>query len=207
MNSTFRLVFRPLSLLSFISENSVRILYARENAPLTVGREQDKVRMQGVLGNQFRFQTTETGTETSFGAIRNAGFGCFTSIPKQRVSVFRLNRNKQKTNPNSFIESVFQDFSENFGLFQFVSKQFCLFQLFRYRFETPKQLKQTKILVFGFTKQTRNTTKTDLVSVCLGKNRKFFGLFRERPSCMVLWYQRDLIHSLYLATYHPLFYI
>jgi len=26
-----------------------------------------------------------------------------------------------------------------FGLFRFVSKQFCLFRLFRYRFETPKQ--------------------------------------------------------------------
>jgi hypothetical protein len=32
-----------------------------------------------------------------------------------------------------------------FGLFQFVSKQFCLFRLFRYRFETPKQ---TEIFLF-----------------------------------------------------------
>jgi hypothetical protein len=28
-------------------------------------------------------------------------FGCFASIPKQRVSMFRLNQNKQKTHPNS----------------------------------------------------------------------------------------------------------
>jgi hypothetical protein len=38
-----------------------------------------------------------------------------------------------------------------FGLFRFVSKQFCLFWLFRYRFETPKK---PKYFVFGFTKQT-----------------------------------------------------
>jgi hypothetical protein len=46
-------------------------------------------------------------------------FNCFASIPKQMVSMFRLNRNKQKTNGNSLIESIFLYFSE--GLFQFVS--------------------------------------------------------------------------------------
>ena len=34
---------------------------------------------------------------------QNVCFGCFASIPKQRVSMFRLNRNKQKTNRNSSI--------------------------------------------------------------------------------------------------------
>jgi hypothetical protein len=48
-------------------------------------------------------------------------FGCFASVPKKRVSMFRLNRNKQKTHPNSFKESIFGYFSENLGLFQFVS--------------------------------------------------------------------------------------
>ena len=48
-------------------------------------------------------------------------FGCFASIPKERVSMFRLNRNKQKTNPNSLKESIFGYFSQNFRLFQFVS--------------------------------------------------------------------------------------
>ncbi len=65
--------------------------------------------------------------------------GCFASIPKQRVSMFRFNRNKQKTNRNSLIESIFWYFKENLGLYRFASKQFCLFRLFRYRFETPKQ--------------------------------------------------------------------
>jgi hypothetical protein len=34
-------------------------------------------------------------------------FGCFASIPKQRVSAFWLNQNKQKTHPNSLKESIF----------------------------------------------------------------------------------------------------
>jgi hypothetical protein len=54
-------------------------------------------------------------------------FGCFASIPKQRVSIFRLNRNKENTNRNSLIESIFWHFNENFGLFRFVSKHFRLF--------------------------------------------------------------------------------
>ncbi len=34
---------------------------------------------------------------------------------------FRLNRNKQKTHPNSLKESIFGNLSENLGLFRFVS--------------------------------------------------------------------------------------
>jgi hypothetical protein len=48
-------------------------------------------------------------------------FGCLDSIPKQRVSMFRLNRNIQKTHPNSLKESIFGYFIENLGLFLFVS--------------------------------------------------------------------------------------
>ncbi len=36
----------------------------------------------------------------------------------QRVSMFRLNRNKQKINRNSLTESIFCYFSENLGLFR-----------------------------------------------------------------------------------------
>ncbi len=48
-------------------------------------------------------------------------YGCFASIPKQRDLMFRLNRNKQKTHPNRLKESTFGYFSENLGLFRFVS--------------------------------------------------------------------------------------
>ncbi len=60
------------------------------------------------------------------------------------------------------------DFSEHSGLFRFVSKQFCLFRLFRYRFETPKQTEKKK---FWFHETNRNKPKQT-------RNRSCFGLFR-----------------------------
>ena len=105
-------------------------------------------------------------------------FSCFASIPKQRVSMFRLNRNKQKTHPNSLKESIFGYFSENLGLFQFVTKQICLFRLFRYRFETPKQ---TEIFGFWFHETNRNKPETDLVSVCFGSNQNLFLFVSRTP--------------------------
>jgi hypothetical protein len=50
--------------------------------------------------------------------------------------------------PKQLIESIFWYFYENLELFQFVSKQFCLFQLFRYRFETLKQTKTNRNILF-----------------------------------------------------------
>ncbi len=108
-------------------------------------------------------------------------------VSKQFVSVvsllyrnreFRLNRNKLKTYPNSLKESIFGNFSENLGLFRFVTKQICLFRLFRYRFETPKQ---TKFFSFWFHKTNRNKRETDLVSVCLGSNRNLFLFVSRTP--------------------------
>jgi hypothetical protein len=105
-------------------------------------------------------------------------FGCFASIPKQRVSMFRLNRNKQKTHPNSLKESIFGYFSKNLGLFRFVTKQICLFRLFRYRFKTPKQ---TKFFSFWFHETNRNKRETGLVSVCFGSNRNLFLFVSRTP--------------------------
>ncbi len=57
-------------------------------------------------------------------------FRFFRFVSKQFVSVvlllyrnreFRLNQNKQKTHPNSLKENIFGHFSENVGLFRFVS--------------------------------------------------------------------------------------
>jgi hypothetical protein len=79
--------------------------------------------------------------------------------------MFQLNRNKQMTNRNNLIESIFWYFYEDLVLFRFVSKQFCWFQLFQYRFETPKQ---TKIFCFLV---SQNKPKHN-------RNRSFFGLFR-----------------------------
>ncbi len=104
-------------------------------------------------------------------------FSCFASIPKQRVLMFLLNRNKQKINRNSLIESIFWYFKENLGLFPFVI-QFYLFQLFWYRFETPKQ---TVIFVFSFMKQTKTQTKQILFWFVSVQTEKLFCLFRGHP--------------------------
>jgi len=73
---------------------------------------------------------------------------------------------------------IFRYFSETSGLFRFVSKQFCLFRLFRYRFETPKQ---TEKMFFWFHETNRNKRETDLVSVCFGSNRKLFFFISRTP--------------------------
>ncbi len=79
--------------------------------------------------------------------------------------MFRLKQNKQITNRNSFIESIVWYFSENLGLFRFVSKQFCLFQLFQYRFKGSKTNRKFWFLV------SRNKPKQN-------RNRSWFGLFQ-----------------------------
>ncbi len=114
-------------------------------------------------------------------------FSVFRFVLKQFISgvsllyrnrEFRLNQNKQKTHPNSLKESIFGYFSENLGLFRFVTKQICLFRLFRYRFETPKQ---TEIFSFWFHETNRNKRETDLVSVCFDSNRNLFLFVSRTP--------------------------
>ncbi len=87
--------------------------------------------------------------------------------------MFWLNRNKQKTHPNSLKESIFRYFSKKLGMFRFVTKQICLFW---YRFETPKQ---TKFFSFWFHEKNWNKRETDLVSV---RTEIYFCLFRGHPS-------------------------
>jgi hypothetical protein len=85
-------------------------------------------------------------------------------------SMFRMNGNTQNTHPNSLKESIFGYYSENLGLFRFVSvcNETVLFvSLFQYRFETQKQ---TKTFYFWFHETNRNKCETDLVSVCFGSN-------------------------------------
>jgi hypothetical protein len=61
---------------------------------------------------------------------QNVCFDCFASIPKQSVSMFRLNRNNQKTNRNSLIGSIFCNFlQEIYGFFVFFSI-FSIFSVF-----------------------------------------------------------------------------
>jgi hypothetical protein len=61
---------------------------------------------------------------------QNVCFGCFASIPKQSVSMFRLNRNKQKINRNSLIGSIFCNFYSKFMFFSVFSVFFSVFSVF-----------------------------------------------------------------------------
>ncbi len=101
---------------------------------------------------------------------QNVCFGCFASIPKQRVSIFRLNRNKQKTNRNSLIESI---------LWHFFQKTNRIFFVFGFTKQTETQPKQ---ILFRF---VRNTTETDLVSVCFGSSRNFVLFVSRIPYIQV----------------------
>ncbi len=78
---------------------------------------------------------------------------------------------------------IFQKIQGCFGLFRFLTKQFCLFRLFRYRFETTKQ---TENFCYWFHETNRNKRETDLVSVCFGSNRNLFLFVSRTPQ------QRDL---------------
>jgi hypothetical protein len=112
-------------------------------------------------------------------------FGCFASILKQIVSMFRLNRNKQKTHPNSLKVSIFEYFSENVGLLQFVSVCYetVLFFFFFGCFDIgSKHRNKPKFLVFGFTKQTETNAKQILLQFVSVRTEIYFCLFRGHPS-------------------------
>ncbi len=101
-------------------------------------------------------------------------FGCFASIPKQRVSMFPLNRNKQKT--NSLIESMFWYFSEHLGLFRFVSKQFSCFGCFDVR--NTEKSETNQIFLFFVSRNKLKQILFQFVSFKL----IFFCLFRGHPN-------------------------
>jgi hypothetical protein len=113
-------------------------------------------------------------------------FISFRFASKQFVSVvsllyqngeFLLNRNKQKTHPNSVKESRYGNFSENLGLFRFVTKQICLFRLFRYRFHRNKP----KFFLLGFIKQTETNAKQILFWFVTVRAEIYLCLFRVHP--------------------------
>ncbi len=110
-------------------------------------------------------------------------FGCFASIPKQVVSMFRLNRNKQKTQPNSLKESIFENFSENLRLFPFVSVCY-----------------ETNLFVSVVSIQVRNTETNQnfffLVSrnkLKQTQNRSCFGLFQFEPKFIFVCFEDTLV--------------
>jgi hypothetical protein len=80
---------------------------------------------------------------------------------------------------------IFGYFSENLGLFRFTAKQFCLFRLFRYRFETPKQTETKRNFLFLVSwnkpKQTETNPKQILFRFVSVRTEIYFCLFRGHP--------------------------
>jgi hypothetical protein len=74
-----------------------------------------------------------------------------------------------------------------FRCFRFVSKQICLFRLFRNGSKTPKQTETNRKFVCCFRETNRKWTETDWVSACFGSNRKHFLFVSRTPYVKYLY--------------------
>ncbi len=101
-------------------------------------------------------------------------------VSKQFVSI---EPKQTEDPPKQFKREYIWKFFQKFRVVSVVSKQICLFRLFRYRFETPKQ---TEIFPFWFHETNRNERETDLVSVCFGSSRKLFLFVSRTPYFCVI---------------------
>ncbi len=136
-------------------------------------------------------------------------FGLFRFVSKQLVSVVSLlyrnrefrcfdwtetNRRPTKTAwKRAYFVVFFGKFrvvSVCFGLFWFVSKQFCLFC-----FDIGSKHRNKPTFFFWCHETNRNTTDTDLVSVCFGSNRNFFSCFQDTLLISTRKYRQDTIVS------------
>ncbi len=98
--------------------------------------------VQGVLRKQFRFETTETGTETSFGTIRNKTFVSVVSL-LYRNREFDVSIEPKQTGdqPKQFDrEHILLFFSETLQFFRYFFEFFWffsrIFSFFSVCFET-----------------------------------------------------------------------
>ncbi len=98
-------------------------------------------------------------------------FGCFASIPKQRVSIeLKQTEDPPKQVKREYIWEFFRNFrvvSVCFGLLRNRAVCFGCFDI------SSKHQNKPKFFRFGFTKQTRN--------------RSFFGLFRFQLKFIFVW--------------------
>ncbi len=91
-----------------------------------------------------------------FSLFRNSLFRLFRFYTETEVFDVSIEPKQTEDPPKQFIREYIWVFFRNLGLFRFVTKQFCLFRLFRYRFKTPKQ---TKIFCFWFHETNQNKPK------------------------------------------------
>ncbi len=121
-----------------------------------------------------------------FGLFRNSLFQLFrfyTETESFDVSIEpKTNRRPTQT---VWKRVYLGNLQKNLGLFRFVSvtKQFYLFRLFRYRFET---LKQTELFLFWVSQNKPKQTR----------NRSCFALFRFEPKFIFACFEDTLVTML-----------
>jgi len=118
-----------------------------------------------------------------FGLFRNSlfrCFGCFASIPKQRVSI---DPKQTEDPPKQFKREYIWIFSRKFrvvsvcfGLLRNSSVCFGCFDI------GSKHRNKPKLLVFGFTKQTETNAKQILFRFVSVRTENYFCLFRGHPN-------------------------
>ncbi len=116
-----------------------------------------------------------------FGLFRNSlfrCFGCFASIPKQRVSI---DPKQTEDPPKQFKREYIWVF---FRKFRVVS---VCYETFRFVSVVSIQVRKTKnkpkLFVFGFTKQTETNAKQILFRFVSVRTENYFCLFRGHPTC------------------------
>ena len=88
---------------------------------------------------------------------------------------------KKRTNFSPCTQFKREYFSENLGLFRFVSVSYetdLFISVVSIKVRKPKQ---TEIFSFWFHETNRNKRETDLVSVCFGSNRNLFLFVSRTP--------------------------
>jgi hypothetical protein len=118
-----------------------------------------------------------------FGLFRNSlfrCFGCFASIPKQRVSIDpKQTEDPPKQFKREYIWVFFRKFRVVlicFGLLRNSSVCFCCFDI------GTKHRNKPKLFVIGFTKQTETNAKQILFRFVSVQTENYFCLFRGHPT-------------------------
>ena len=125
-----------------------------------------------------------------FGLFRNSQFRMFRFYTETQSFDVLI---KPKTHPNSLKESLFGYFSENLGLFRFVSVFY-----------------ETVLFVSVVSIQVRNTetNRKFLLMVSRNKpkqtrNRSCFGLFRFEPKFIFVCFEDTLVPGKFIFTFSP----
>ncbi len=108
-----------------------------------LNRNKQKTNWNSLIGSIFCYFLQKFSFFSIFSVcFETVCFGCFASIPKtERFDWTKTNRRPTK----QWKESIYGNFSENLGLFRFVTKQICSFRLFRYRFCSARDWDRIRI--------------------------------------------------------------